>query len=70
MIGYDGPIGYHLDILEGVVTLYVGRIGEVIGHGKNVPILKQMLEREYHREFEVSLIEVRGGFVNVGEDDD
>ena len=70
LIEYNEPVGYHLDIMEGIVTLYVGRIGQTIGKGKNIPLLKQLLEREYHREFEVSLIEVRGGFINVGEDND
>ena len=66
MMDYVEPVGYYLDTYRNVMVIYATRIGVLIGKGgSNVEVLKKMLLEEYGRGFEVTFVEIRGGFVNV-----
>ena len=59
------PIGYYNDYC-GVITIYTDRPGYLIGRGgEKIQKFKEALKQEFHREYEVKLIEVRDGFVNL-----
>lgn len=65
-IDYIEPVGYYLDTYNDVMTIYAMRIGVLIGKGGiHVEELKKMLLEEYGRDYDVTFVEIRGGFVNV-----
>lgn len=66
MMNYIEPVGYYLDTYRNVMTIYATKIGVLIGKdGVHVEELKKKLLEEYGRDFEVTFVEIRGGFVNV-----
>lgn len=66
MVDYIEPVGYYLDTYHNVMVIYATRIGVLIGKGGvHVEELKKKLLEEYGRDFEVTFVEIRGGFVNV-----
>lgn len=67
-IGYKdkNPIGYYICSSNKTIEIYSTRPGALIGRaGINVDELKKMLTDEFHGEWKVKFIEIRGGFVNV-----
>ena len=65
-IGYKDPVGYYVNLSDNVVEIYTTRPGVLIGRaGVNVDVLRQMLAKEFHREWQVKFVEIRGGFVQV-----
>ena len=66
VVDYIEPVGYYLDTYHNVMVIYTTRIGVLIGKGGvHVEELKKKLLEEYGRDFEVTFVEIRGGFVNV-----
>lgn len=66
MVDYNEPVGYYLDRYHNVMVIYATRIGVLIGKGGvHIEELKKKLLEEYGRDFEVTFVEIRGGFVNV-----
>ena len=58
-------IGYYRDSLNKVMEIYSTRPGALIGKaGTNIDELKRMLSEEFRGEWQVKLVEVRGGFIN------
>lgn len=65
-IGYTEPVGYYRDISNKTMEIYTTRPGILIGkHGVSVYAFQKMLEEEFHGEWKVKFIEIRGGFVNM-----
>lgn len=65
-IGCKDPVGYYRDAYNKTMELYSTRPGALIGKtGVNIDRLKQMLTDEFHGDWRVKLVEVRGGFVNI-----
>jgi ribosomal protein S3 len=63
--GVTSPIGYEND-LNGVMTIYTEHPGALIGRGgEKIDKFKEELKQEFGRNYEVKFVEVRGGFVNV-----
>lgn len=63
--GITSPIGYDND-LNGVMTIYTKYPGQLIGRGGEfINKFKADLKEEFGRDYEVKFVEVRGGFVNV-----
>lgn len=63
--GVVTPIGYDND-LNGVMTIYTQQPGKLIGKkGKDVDKFKADLKEEFGINYEVKFVEVRGGFVNM-----
>ena len=59
-------IGYYRNTYHKTMEIYSTRPGILIGKaGINVDKLKKMLSEEFHGEWKVKFIEIRGGFVNV-----
>ena len=59
-------IGYYRNTYNNTMEIYSTRPGILIGKaGINVNKLKKMLSEEFHGEWKVKFIEIRGGFVNV-----
>lgn len=64
--GVTSPIGYDNDLGNGVMTIYTKHPGALIGRGgKYINKLKAELKQEFGRNYEVKFVEVRGGFVNI-----
>ena len=64
--GVTTPIGYDNDSGDGVMTIYAKHPGQLIGRGgEYIDNLKAKLKREFNRNYQVKLVEVRGGFVNI-----
>lgn len=65
-IGFSGTIGYYISC-DGIVTIYSNRCGVLIGkYGKNIDILKEILNKEYSKkEWKVKFVENRGEFIMV-----
>lgn len=60
------PVGYYRDCVKHVFTVYTNRPGELIGKGgKNIEKFKADLLEEYKHEYDVKIVEVRGGFANL-----
>lgn len=67
-IGYKDkePIGYFRNVCNNTMEIYSRRVGVLIGRaGINVDELKKMLSEEFHGEWRVKFIEIRGGFVTI-----
>lgn len=63
--GVTTPIGYYNDH-NGTMTIYTDKPGWLIGKGgEKVNKFKEALKQEFHREYEVKFVEVRGGFANL-----
>lgn len=60
------PIGYYRNMSTNTMEIYTKRPGMIIGkRGTNIESLKKMLADEFHGEWDIKLIEVRGGFINT-----
>ena len=58
-------IGYYRDSSNKTMEIYSTRVGALIGlAGANVKKLEEMLSEEFYGDYQVTFIEVRGGFVN------
>ena len=67
--GVTSPIGYYNDLSDGIMTIYTTQPGYLIGRqGTKLDAFVSELEREFNRKYEVKLIEIRGGFVNLKEE--
>ena len=65
-IGYTDPVGYYRDSLNHVIQIYSTRPGVLIGKaGVNVEELSRMLLETFGRDYKVTFVEIRGGFVNA-----
>lgn len=65
-IGYTEPVGYYRNIFKREMEIYATRLGCLIGKaGKDINKFKKMLTEEFGGEWEVKLIEVRGGFTQA-----
>lgn len=65
-IGYDRPVGYFRDSLNKRIEIYTTNPGILIGRaGVEVEKLKQLMTKEFHGNWEVNFIEIRGGFVQI-----
>lgn len=61
---YKEPVGYYRNSWKHELEIYSTRVGQLIGKaGVNVGLLKKMLQDEFHGEWKVKFVEVRGGFV-------
>ena len=61
-------IGYYRDAYNKTMEIYSTKPGVLIGKaGINADKLKKMLSEEFHGEWKVKFIEIRGGFVNVNQ---
>lgn len=59
-------IGYYRDTRNYTMEIYSTRPGVLIGKaGINVDKLKKMLSEEFHGEWKVKFVEIRGGLINV-----
>lgn len=62
----EETIGYYRNSCTNTMELYSRRPGALIGKaGINIDKLKAMLTEEFHGDWGVKLVEVRGGFINV-----
>ena len=60
----DEPIGYYADLSNNVMEIYTNHPGQLIGKGGiGYESLKNILNEEFGREWNVKFIEVRGGFI-------
>lgn len=65
-IGYTDPVGYYRDNLHNIMQIYSTRPGVLIGKaGVNAEELERMLLEVFGRDYKVTFVEIRGGFVNV-----
>ena len=65
-IGYTEPVGYYRNSWKREMEIYATKPGCLIGKaGMNINKFKQMLTEEFGREWEVKLVEIRGGFVGI-----
>ena len=65
-IGYKEPIGYYRDAWNKTMEIYSTRIGVlIVKAGANIDELKKMLSDEFHGEWKVKFVEIRGGFVQI-----
>lgn len=61
--GVTTPVGYYNDYKT--IHIYTDKPGLLIGKGGElVNRFKEFLKSEFHRNMEVNIIEIRGGFVN------
>ena len=61
-------IGYNFNLHNKHLKIYSDHPGMLIGKGgKDVDLLKQMVNKEFHGEWKVDLIEVYDGFLTIGE---
>ena len=67
---YKEPVGYYINICNNTMEIYSHRVGALIGKaGMNVDELKKMLSDEFHGEWKVKFTEIRGGFVELQNND-
>lgn len=65
-IGYNEPIGYYRNISSRTMEIYATRPGLLIGRaGVDVDKLKRMLTDEFHGEWKVKFIEIKGGIIDI-----
>lgn len=65
-IGYKEPVGYFRNRFTREMEIYTTRPGVLIGKaGATVKQFEKMLSEEFHGEWKVRFIEIRGGFANV-----
>ena len=65
-IGYTDPVGYYRNSWKREMEIYATRLGCLIGKaGTDINKFKKMLNEEFGGEWEVKLVEVRGGFVQI-----
>lgn len=65
-MNYTRPVGYYMDRYNKTMEIFTTTPGILIGKaGVNIDEFKRMLSEEFHGEWKVKLIEVRGGFVNI-----
>ena len=63
---YKEPVGYYRNSWKNEMEIYSTRVGQLIGKaGVNVDLLEKMLKDEFHGEWKVKFVEVRGGFVQI-----
>jgi ribosomal protein S3 len=68
-IGYIELIGYYRNSWKREVEIYATKPGVLIGKaGTNIEKFKHMLIEEFGGTWAVKLIEIRGGFISIGED--
>lgn len=64
--GVKTPIGFYNDS-NGTLTIYTDKCGQLIGyHGETVNYFKEVLKKEFGKEYKINFVEVKGGFVNLG----
>lgn len=65
-ISYKEPVGYYRNSLDHEMEIYTTRPGVLIGKaGTTIREFEMMLSEEFHGEWKVKLIEIRGGFANL-----
>ena len=65
---YTRPVGYYND-LRGTITIYAEYPGRLIGRaGVYVYKFKENLKEEFHRDYEIKFVEIRGEIVNCKEE--
>ena len=68
-IGFTEPVGYYMASWKNKIEIYTTRPGMLIGKaGIHIQEFKRMLAEEYgeyHGEWNVEFVEIKGGFVNV-----
>ena len=65
-IGYTEPVGYYRNSWKREMEIYATRLGCLIGKaGVDINKFKNMLNEEFGGEWEVKLVEIRGGFVGI-----
>lgn len=65
-ICYKETVGYYRNSATKTMEIYSTRPGILIGKaGCHVEQLREMLTNEFHGEWKVKFIEIRGGFVNI-----
>ena len=61
---YTRPVGYYND-LNGTMTIYAEYPGYPIGRaGVHIYKFKESLKEEFHRDYEIKFVEIRGEIVN------
>ena len=64
---YTRPVGYYND-LRGTMTIYAEYPGHLIGRtGIYINKFKEVLKKEFHKDYEVRFEEIRGEIVNCME---
>lgn len=59
------PVGYYND-LDGCITVFTDCPGALIGRaGTLVEKYKIQFNEEFHKDYKINFIEVRGGFANI-----
>lgn len=59
------PIGYYND-LDASIIIFTDSPGRLIGKaGMLVEKYKEQFNEEFHRDYKINFIEVRGGFANI-----
>ena len=65
---YTRPVGYYND-LRGTMTIYAEYPGLLIGRtGIYINKFKEVLKKEFHKDYEVRFEEIRGEIVNCMEE--
>lgn len=65
---YTRPVGYYND-LKGTMTIYAEYPGCLIGRaGVFVNKFKESLKEEFHRDYEIKFVEIRGEIINCKEE--
>ena len=65
---YTRPVGYYND-LNGTMTIYAEYPGYLIGRaGVHIYKFKESLKEEFHRDYEIKFVEIRGEIVNCKEE--
>lgn len=67
-IGFKEPVGYYNNRGDAVMEIYTNRPGVLIGKaGSSVKRFEEILTTEFHRDYNVKFVEIRGGFANLKE---
>ena len=65
---YTRPVGYYND-LRGTMTIYAEYPDYLIGRaGVHIYKFKESLKEEFHRDYEIKFVEIRGEIVNCKEE--
>lgn len=59
-------IGYENDTSKNIFTIWTDKPGIIIGEcGKNVNILKDILKKEFEKDYDVKFKEIKGGMLVI-----
>lgn len=67
--GMNEPVGYYNDLSKNELTIYTTRCGIMIGKaGKHIDNVRTVLNEEFHRNYDIKFVEIKGRIVNIKTD--